>query len=178
MADRRTALVAGSYNPLTNGHLDVIRRARRLFDRVVVAVLVNPGKTPLLGLDDRLALVRASLEGEAGIEVVAFDGLLVDVARSHGATVVVRGLRSVTDYEHEWPMARMNAALLPGLETVYVSASEDWAHVSSSLVRQIHDLGGPIEAFVPPAVASHLGHRRATRLGSQGRVARDGTRPD
>ena len=85
----------------------------------------------------------------SGVDVVAFDGLLVDAARTHGATVVVRGLRSVTDYEHEWPMARMNATLHAGLETVYLSASPQWAHVSSSLVRQIHTLGGSIDAFVP-----------------------------
>lgn len=156
MSDRRTALVAGSFDPLTNGHLDVILRARRLFDHVVVAVLVNPGKTPLLSPDDRLAIVREAVAGEAGIEVVSFDGLLVDVARTHGVTAVVRGLRSVSDYEHEWPMARMNAALLPGLETVCLAASPAWGHVSSSLVRQIHSLGGSIEQFVPPAVLSHL----------------------
>lgn len=162
MPDARTALVAGSFDPLTNGHLDVIERARRLFGRVVVAVLVNPGKSPLLTLDERLGIVRDSLTGLTGVDVVAFDGLLVDAAAAHGATVVVRGLRSVTDFEHEWPMARMNAALLPGLETVYVSAAPEWSHVSSSLVRQIHMLGGSVESFVPPAVAAHLGRRGAS----------------
>lgn len=156
MSEARVALVAGSFDPITNGHLDVIRRAHGLFGRVVVAVLVNPGKSPLLSLDDRLAVVRDAVGGMHDIDVVSFEGLLVDAAVAHGATVVVRGLRSVTDYEHEWPMARMNAALLPGLETVYVSASPAWAHVSSSLVRQIHALGGSIEAFVPPAVTARL----------------------
>lgn len=156
MAERQVALVAGSFDPLTHGHLDVIQRARRLFDRVVVAVLVNPAKTPLLTVDERLAIIRESVTATAGIDVVAFEGLLVDVARAQGATVVVRGLRSVSDYEHEWPMGRMNAALLPGLETVFLSASPAWAHVSSSLVRQIHTLGGAVDAFVPPAAAAHL----------------------
>ncbi len=156
MADGRRAIVAGSFDPLTNGHLDVIVRARALFAHVVVAVLVNPGKSPLLSLEDRVAIVRDSVAGDAGIEVVSFDGLLVDAARLHGATVVVRGLRSVSDYEHEWPMARMNAALLPGLETVYLAASPSWGHVSSTLVRQVHVLGGAIDAFVPPAVVSRL----------------------
>ena len=156
MAEARVALVAGSFDPITNGHLDVIQRAHRLFGRVVVAVLVNPGKSPMLSLDDRLAVIREAVAGSTGIDVVAFEGLLVDAAVTHGATVVVRGLRSVTDYEHEWPMARMNATLLPGLETVYVSASPEWAHVSSSLVRQIHALGGAIDAFVPPAVIGRL----------------------
>ena len=159
MADGRTALVAGSFDPLTNGHLDVVLRARRLFDRVVVAVLVNPGKSPLLTLDERLALITESVAGAPGIEIVAFDGLLVDAATRHGASVVVRGLRSVTDYEHEWPMARMNAALLPGLETVYLPAAGEFAHVSSSLVRQIHAKGGSLGAFVPPAVRAHRRRR-------------------
>ncbi|WP_396625431.1 pantetheine-phosphate adenylyltransferase [Luteitalea sp.] len=159
MSEGRAALVAGSFDPLTNGHLDIIMRARHLFGRVVVAVLVNPGKQPLCTIDQRLAMVRESVVGLGGIDVVAFDGLLVDAALAHQATVVVRGLRSVSDYDHEWPMARMNAALLPGLETVYLAASPQWAHVSSSLVRQIHTLGGPIEAFVPAAVATHLRRR-------------------
>ena len=156
MSDARTALVAGSFDPLTNGHLDVIVRARGLFDRVVVAVLNNPEKSSLLSLDERLAIVGAAVAGHGGIDVVAFEGLLVDVARTHGASVVVRGLRSVTDFEHEWPMAQMNAALLPGLETVFVSASPAWAHVSSTLVRQIHKLGGSIDGFVPSAVVERL----------------------
>ena len=156
MSEGRTALVAGSFDPITNGHLDVIRRARDLFPRVVVAVLVNPGKSPLLDLESRLSVARAALGAADGIDVVKFDGLLVDIARVHGATVVVRGLRSVSDYEHEWPMARMNAALLPGLETVFLAASPAWGHVSSSLVRQIHTLGGAIDPFVPPAVVDHL----------------------
>ena len=159
MIDGRTALIAGSFDPITNGHLDVIQRAARLFPRVVVAVLLNPGKAPMLSLDERLAVVRDSVAGVPGTEVVAFEGLLVDAAAAHGATVVVRGLRSVSDYEHEWPMARMNALLSPGLETVYVSASAEWAHVSSSLVRQIHGLGGVIDPFVPSAVLTHLGRR-------------------
>lgn len=156
MSEARVALVAGSFDPITNGHLDVIRRAHRLFGRVVVAVLVNPGKSPMLSLDERLAVIRDTVAGTSGIDVVSFEGLLVDAARAHGATVVVRGLRSVTDFEHEWPMARMNATLLPGLDTVYLSASAEWAHVSSSLVRQIHALGGAIDAFVPPAVVNRL----------------------
>lgn len=159
MDQTRAALIAGSFDPITNGHLDVIERARRLFGRVIVAVLVNPGKSPMLTLEERLAVVRDSLAGTADVEIVAFEGLLVDAAAAHGARVVVRGLRSVTDYEHEWPMAKMNAALRPGLETVYLSAAPEWAHVSSSLVRQIHALGGPIAAFVPSAVLAQLARR-------------------
>jgi pantetheine-phosphate adenylyltransferase len=167
VSDGRIALVAGSFDPLTNGHLDIILRAQTLFGRVVVAVLVNPGKSPLLTLDERTRLVQACVDVVPGVEVVAFDGLLVDAARCHGASVVVRGLRSVSDYEHEWPMARMNAALLPGLETVYLSAAAEWTHVSSTLVRQIDTMGGSIEAFVPPAVFAHL-RRRAQALAEEG----------
>lgn len=156
MTEGRTALVAGSFDPFTNGHLDVIVRARALFPRVVVAVLVNPGKSPLLTLDERLAVTGAAVAGHDGIHVVRFEGLLVDIARVHGASVVVRGLRSVSDYEHEWPMARMNAALSPGLETVFLPAAPAWAHVSSSLVRQIHTMGGSIAELVPAAVVQHL----------------------
>lgn len=159
MEQGRAALVAGSFDPITNGHLDVIERAQRLFGRVVVAVLVNPGKSPMLSLDERLAVVRDAVSRTRGVDVVAFEGLLVDAAAAHGATVVVRGLRSVTDYEHEWPMAKMNATLRPGLETVYLVAAPELAHVSSSLVRQIHAMGGPIAAFVPPAVLTHLTRR-------------------
>lgn len=156
MTDGRTALVAGSFDPVTNGHLDVIVRARALFARVVVAVLVNPGKAPLLGLEARLAVTRAALAGQGNVEVVTFEGLLVDAARVHRATVVVRGLRSVSDYEHEWPMARMNATMSPGLETVFLPAAPAWGHVSSSLVRQIHSMGGSIAPFVPSVVVQHL----------------------
>ena len=166
MAIDRVALVAGSFDPLTNGHLDVIARAHELFASVVVAVLVNPGKAPLLTLDERLALASESTAQLTGVTVAAFDGLLVDAAARHGATVVVRGLRSVSDYEHEWPMARMNAALSPGLETVYLQASPQWGHVSSSLVRQIHTLGGAIDAFVPAPVARRLAQRAASRQDS------------
>ena len=165
MTEGRTALVAGSFDPLTNGHLDIILRAHALFGRVVVAVLVNPGKSPLLTLDERLALVRTSVAGVPGVDVEAFDGLLGAAARRHGATIVVRGLRSVSDYEHEWPMARMNATLLPGLETVYLSAAAEWAHVSSTLVRQVASMGGSIDAFVPPAVCAQL--RRRTQATSE-----------
>lgn len=163
MSTTRTALVAGSFDPITNGHLDVVERARRLFDRVVVAVLVNPGKTPLLTIEERLAVVRESVAGVPDVDVVAFEGLLVEAARAAGACAVVRGLRSVSDFEHEWPMARMNAALLPGLETVCLPAAPEWGHVSSTLVRQIHALGGDITPFVPPAVVTGLARVAARR---------------
>lgn len=152
----RTAVLPGSFDPITFGHLDMIRRAARVFDRLVVAVLVNPSKTPLSGLDDRLAMVREATADVANVEVMAFDGLLVELAERCGATAVVRGLRSGADFDYEWPMARMNHALSPGLDTVYLAATGEWAHVSSSLVREIHRLGGAIDAFVPSAVRRRL----------------------
>lgn len=155
----RVALVPGSFDPITNGHLDVITRARALFDRVIVGVLVNPDKAALLSLDERLALVAEAVGEPSGVLVRAFDGLLVDAARAHGVDVVVRGLRAASDFDAERPMAHMNAALLPGLDTIFLASSPRWAHVSSRLVREIHRLGGPIEAFVPPAVLTHLQRR-------------------
>jgi pantetheine-phosphate adenylyltransferase len=152
----RTAVLPGSFDPITLGHLDVVRRAAMLFDRVVVAVLVNPSKAPLSGLEDRVAMVRDATAEMAGVDVEAFDGLLVEFAARCGARAVVRGLRSGADFDYEWPMARMNRALSPGLDTVYLAAAGEWAHVSSSLVREIHRLGGAIDAFVPPAVVARL----------------------
>lgn len=153
---RRVAVVPGSFDPLTHGHVDVIARATVLFDTVVVGVLQNPGKTPLLDLDTRERAVRAALEAYPTVRVAHFDGLLVDFARAHGACAVVRGLRSGADFEYEWPMARMNRAMHDGLDTVFLAASPEWAHVSASLVREIHRLGGAVDAFVPAAVLSLL----------------------
>lgn len=152
----RVAIVPGSFDPMTNGHLDVITRAARLFDRVIVAVLANPSKTPLLSLDDRVAASSAAVAAWPTITVARFEGLLVDAAARHGATVVVRGLRSGTDYEYEWPMARLNREMLGSLDTVFLAASPEWAHVSASLVREIHRLGGSVEGFVPHAVFPFL----------------------
>jgi pantetheine-phosphate adenylyltransferase len=153
---RRVVVVPGSFDPLTHGHVDVIARAAALFDEVVVGVLRNPGKTPLLDLDTRERAVRAALRAYPTVRVAQFDGLLVDFARAHGACAVVRGLRSGADFEYEWPMARMNRAMHGGLDTLFLAASPEWAHVSASLVREIHRLGGAVDAFVPPEVLSLL----------------------
>lgn len=157
MSETRTvAVVPGSFDPLTHGHMDVIARAVALFDEVVVGVLRNPGKTPLLDLDTRERAVRAALAVYPTVRVARFEGLLVDFARAQGACAVVRGLRSGADFEYEWPMARMNRAMDAGLDTVFLAASPEWAHVSASLVREIHRLGGAVDAFVPPEVLSLL----------------------
>ena len=155
-APSRVAILPGSFDPMTNGHLDLVARAVLLFDRVVVGVLVNPAKTSLLSLDARVAASRDAVRDWPTVDVDAFDGLLVDFARRQVARAVVRGLRGGTDYEYEWPMARMNREMLPGLETVFLAASPDWAHVSASLVRDIHRLGGAVDRFVPAAVLPYL----------------------
>lgn len=153
---RRVAVIPGSFDPLTRGHLDVIVRAVPLFDEVVVAVLTNPGKTPLLDLDTRERAARAAVAAWPSVRVARFDGLLVTFARQQGASAIVRGLRSGADFDYEWPMARMNRAMDAGLDTVFLAASPEWAHVSASLVRDIHRLGGDVDAFVPPEVLPFL----------------------
>ncbi len=156
VAPPRVAVLPGSFDPMTNGHLDLVDRAVQLFDRVVVGVLVNPAKTSLLPLEARVAASREAVREWPTVDVDAFDGLLVDFARRHDACAVVRGLRGGADYEYEWPMARMNREMLPRLETVFLAASPDWAHVSASLVRDIHRLGGAVDRFVPVAVLPYL----------------------
>lgn len=152
----RIAIVPGSFDPMTRGHLDLVARAVQLFDRVVVGVLNNPAKRSLLPLDVRVAAARDAVREWPTVGVAAFDGLLVDFARTHDACAIVRGLRGGADYEYEWPMARMNREMLPRLDTVFLAASPEWAHVSASLVRDIHRLGGAVDRFVPPAVLSRL----------------------
>ncbi len=146
-----TALLPGSYDPLTNGHLDVVRRAARLYGRVVVAVVHNPEKTGTLPVDERVRVIRESVTELPGVEVSAHTGLLVDVARQVGADVVVKGIRSETDYAYEHPMAAMNRHL-SGIETLLLPADGAVAHISSTLVRQIAAAGGDVRDLVPEPV--------------------------
>ena len=161
----RTAVCPGSFDPLTNGHVDLIRRAAGLFDRVVVAILVNEQKRPLLDADTRVALIRRALTGLANVEVATFGGLLVDYAASQGAIAVVRGLRSGADFDYEWPMTVMNRTLASGIETVFLVPAPEVAAISSSLVKEIWRLGGDIGGLVPAAVAEHLVQLRAQEAG-------------
>ncbi len=148
MADApRLAVMAGTFDPLTNGHLDVIARAARLFGRVVVAVLVNPAKAPLFALEDRMAMIREAVAPIAGAEVDAFDGLLADYVKRRQASAVVRGLRTASEFADEWPVALMNRHLNPACETVFVVPSAATMHVSSRLVREIAALGGPVDGL-------------------------------
>lgn len=154
------AVCPGSFDPLTSGHIDIIERAAALFDRVVVGLLVNPGKTPLFSVDERLAILRDAFAGHARVAVETFDGLLVEFARRTRATTVVRGLRGVSDFDYERQMAVMNRHLHPGLDTIFLMPSPRFMHVSSSLVRDIASHGGSLAGLVPPAVIERLNQRR------------------
>ncbi len=151
----RCGVYPGSFDPVTNGHLDIIGRAARLVDRLVIGVAVNPGKSPLFPLPDRIDLVRAETRDVAErtgtvIEVVGIEGLLIDFARAAGATVIVRGLRAVSDFDYEFQMAGMNHRLDSGVETVFLMASERHQFISSRFVKEIATLGGDVSSFVPP----------------------------
>jgi pantetheine-phosphate adenylyltransferase len=155
----RHALFPGTFDPPTLGHLDIIRRAARLFGRVTVAVAQNPAKKELLEVERRLELLRTVTAGIPGVAVARLDGLVVDGARELGADVIVRGVRSSLDFDYEAQMARCNRAMEPGVETVVLAADPEHIHVSSTLARQVADLGGKIELFVPPEVARALARK-------------------
>ncbi|HEX7098575.1 MAG TPA: pantetheine-phosphate adenylyltransferase [Acidimicrobiia bacterium] len=150
------ALCPGSFDPPTNGHIDVIERCLRVFDRVVVAVVRNPSKEPMFSVEDRVDMIRKSF-GER-VEVDAFDGLLVDFARAVGVDVIVKGLRAVGDFDYELQMAQMNHSLT-GVETVFLPTNPEWSYLSSSLVREVARLGGDIRGLVPEHVAAALEER-------------------
>lgn len=151
-----TALYPGTFDPITNGHTDLVRRATRLFDRVIVAIAANPDKRPLFDLAERIALARAVLADLPGVEVIGFDTLLVDCVRAQGAHVILRGLRAVSDFEFEFQLAGMNKRLAPEIETVFMTASEQETFISASLVKEVAKLGGDVRAFVDPRVAAAL----------------------
>ncbi|MCM2504291.1 pantetheine-phosphate adenylyltransferase [Aureimonas altamirensis] len=153
----RRALYSGSFDPITDGHLDIIRRGLRLFDEVVVAIGVHPGKKPLFTFDERVGMIRDALGGEAaGLSVIAFEGLAVDAARANGAAVLLRGLRSGSDLDYEMEMAGMNGAMAADIDTVFLPASPPVRPITATLVRQIAGLGGDVSAFVPANVAAAL----------------------
>jgi pantetheine-phosphate adenylyltransferase len=152
----RIAVCPGSFDPLTEGHVDLVTRAARLFDRVIVAILVNEQKRPLLPVEERVALARDVFIGDPRIHVETFDGLLVEYARTAQATAVVRGLRSAADFEFEWPMTVMNRRLAPDIETVFLVPAPEVSAISSRLVKEIWRLGGDIGGLVPPNVEAHL----------------------
>ncbi len=162
----RTALYTGSFDPLTNGHVAVIRAAASLCERLVVAIGTHPGKQPMFPADERRAFIEAScgaLPGGCALEVATFAGLAVDAAREHGATVIVRGLRGGADLDDEMAMAGMNGARAPGVQTVVVPAHPPGRHIPATLVRQIATMGGDVSGFVPPPVAAALAAKLAGR---------------
>ena len=152
----RLAICPGSFDPLTLGHVDIVRRAARQFDRVVVAVLVNPEKTARFSVPERLGFIRATFADDPRVEADAFSGLLVDYARRRGAAAIVRGIRAVSDFEYEFQMALMNRRLAPEVETVFLTPAEEYSYVSSKLVKEIAALSGDVTGLVPPAVAERL----------------------
>lgn len=162
MAGRAGATVAiypGSFDPITNGHLDLIERAARLFDRLIVAILRNEGKQPLFTAEERVEMLRQVLRDYANVEVDSFEGLLVDYAARRGAGVIVRGIRAVSDYEYELQMALMNRRLAPQIETVFLMAGEAYSFISSRLVKEVASLGGDVSGLVPPVVEARLKER-------------------
>ena len=152
----RTAVYAGSFDPITRGHEDLIKRSLQFVDRIVVAVATNVSKQPLFTLDERAAFIRAATGEDDRVDVRQFDGLLVDFARSVGASLIIRGLRAVADFEYEFQMALMNRHLAPGLETVFMVPSLDTTYISSSLVREVARFNGDITDLVHPVVADAL----------------------
>lgn len=155
----RTAVYPGSFDPFTNGHLDVVHRAAPLFDRVVVAVLGNPRKAPLFPIEERLAMIREVCGGLTNVTVESFDGLTVELCRARGAGWIVRGLRAISDFEAEIQFAHNNRRLAPEVDTVFLMTSLEQGYVSSSLVKEIAALGGDVGAMVPPAVGLALAGR-------------------
>ena len=148
------ALYPGSFDPLTNGHLDVIERASKLFDEVIVALLINPNKQPLFTVEERVNLLQEVLAPRfPNVRIETFSGLLVEYARQRHAHAIIRGLRSAADYDYELPMVLMNRHLHPEVETVFLTAAQACAHISSSLVKEVFKLGGDIDALVPEAVS-------------------------
>ena len=154
-----TAIYPGTFDPITKGHVDLVERASRMFDRVIVAIAENRNKGPLFSLDERVAMARESLRELPRIEVLGFDTLLVDFARTTGSQVILRGLRAVSDFEFEFQLAGMNRHLGPELETVFLTPGERYAFISSSLIREIAKLGGDVSAFVPEPVRLALARK-------------------
>ena len=151
-----SAMYPGTFDPITLGHEDLVRRALRLFDRVVLAVAANPGKAPMFSLDERVALAREVLEEFDRVEVMGYEGLTVEFAREHGLAVIIRGLRAVSDFEYEFQLANMNRHLTDEVETAFLTPTETYTYISSSLVREIASLGGDISEFVSPPVKQAL----------------------
>jgi pantetheine-phosphate adenylyltransferase len=157
----RLAIFPGSFDPLTNGHVDIILRSTQLFERVLVSVLVNPAKAPLFTPDERVAMIRSVFREYPNVEAGTFDGLLVEHARSRRASAIVRGIRAVSDFEYEFQMALMNRHLEPALETVFMMPAEQYTYLSSRLIKEVFTLGGDVRGLVPPLVEERMRQQRS-----------------
>ena len=155
-AMKTIAIYPGSFDPITNGHIDLINRACKLFDEVIIAITQNANKTSFLTIDQRVEAAVAALDPLKNTHVMSFNSLLVDFAREHNAQIIIRGLRAVSDFEYEFQLSGMNKRLNPGIETLFMTPSEEFANISSSLVREISSLGGDISQFVPESVKTIL----------------------
>jgi len=156
-SDRQSlAVFPGSFDPITNGHLDIVERGLNVFDRLRLAILVNPEKKPLFSIEERVGLIRETYADNPRVEVDTFSGLLVDYAERVGATVIIRGIRAISDFEYEFQMALMNRRLNPSIETVFMMPAESYSYVSSRLVKEVFQLGGRVSELVPPAVERRL----------------------
>jgi pantetheine-phosphate adenylyltransferase len=174
---RVIAIYPGSFDPLTNGHLDLIDRGAKIFDELIVAILRNPEKDPLFTVDERLQMLQAMVSQRANVRVDSFDGLMVDYAMRVGATAVLRGIRAISDYEYELQMALMNRKLEPRLETVFMMPAEAYSYLSSRLVREIATLGGSVSGLVPEMVEKKLRQKLAPAIRRrEERKTRTGTR--
>jgi len=158
----KIAVYPGTFDPITNGHRDLVSRASRLFDGVIVGVAKDTGKAPVCGLDERLELARVALADVPEAKVVPFEGLLIEFCKKHKAGIVVRGLRAVSDFEFEFQLASMNRRLAPEIETIFLTPAEQYAFISSTLVREIARLGGDVSEFVHPEVQRLLASKRCT----------------
>ncbi|MEK6577187.1 MAG: pantetheine-phosphate adenylyltransferase [Nitrospirota bacterium] len=152
----KSAVYPGTFDPITNGHIDIIKRSLRIFDRVVIAVAPNPKKTPLFDINERIFMIEEATKGMKNIEIEPFDGLLVDYIRQKGAIAIIRGLRAVSDFEYEFQMALMNRKLSDTIETVFMMPSEEYSYLTSSLIKEVASYGGEVKDLVPSIAAKRL----------------------
>ena len=158
------AVYPGSFDPLTNGHVDIISRGGRLFDRIIVAILVNAEKAPLFSMDERVEITRAVFRDHPNVEVDTFDGLLVDYVERRRAQAIVRGLRAVSDFEFEFQMALMNQRLNPNIQTVFMMPAEQYTYISSRLIKEVFSLGGQVRGLVPEIVVTRLQEKQRGKV--------------
>jgi len=163
MKKKRIAVYPGSFDPVTNGHCDVIKRAIRLFDRVIVAVIENPAKKPLFSVDERMDMLRAVTKGLPGVMISHFDGLLVDYMKKKEANIIIRGLRAMSDFEYEFQMALTNRKLAPDIETVFLMPGEAYTYLTSSIVKEVVSLNGKVKGLVPRKIEVYLRRKLLTK---------------